>query len=145
MDDKLDKITSMMSKLTAQASSQNRLFKPKIYQGKGEDKEEIIMIKINIKIDTDQTVEIGECHIEVELSTYRIIEEGHSMIKIAEVILGKEILEDCKIIEVRSLEVDIQVTLEAKTLKEVEVGLEKDSIQVMLEEMSKRVAGPDQV
>ena len=34
LDDKLDKITSMMSKLTAQGSSQNRLFKPKIYQGK---------------------------------------------------------------------------------------------------------------
>ena len=34
LDDKLDKITSMMSKLTGQGSSQNRLFKPKIYQGK---------------------------------------------------------------------------------------------------------------
>ena len=34
LDDKLDKITSMMSKLTAQGSSQKRPFKPKIYQGK---------------------------------------------------------------------------------------------------------------
>ena len=33
LDDKLDKITSMISKLTAQGSSQNRPFKPKIYQG----------------------------------------------------------------------------------------------------------------
>ena len=32
LDDKLDKITSIMNKLTAQGSSQNRLFKPKIYQ-----------------------------------------------------------------------------------------------------------------
>ena len=32
-----------------------------------------------------------------------------------------------------------------KTLEEVEVGLEKDSIQVILEEMSKVVAGLDQV
>ena len=34
LEDKLDKITSMMSKLTAQDSSQNRPFKPKIYQAK---------------------------------------------------------------------------------------------------------------
>ena len=33
-DDKLDKITSMMSKVTAQGSNQNRPFKPKIYQDK---------------------------------------------------------------------------------------------------------------
>ena len=33
LDDKVDKITSIMSKLAAQGSSQNRLFKPKIYQG----------------------------------------------------------------------------------------------------------------
>ena len=34
LGDKIDKLTSMMSKLTAQCSSQNRLFKSKIYQGK---------------------------------------------------------------------------------------------------------------
>ena len=34
LGDKLDKITSMMSKLTVQGCNQNRLFKHKIYQGK---------------------------------------------------------------------------------------------------------------
>ena len=34
LDDKINKLTSMMSKLTAQGSNQNKLFKPKIYQGK---------------------------------------------------------------------------------------------------------------
>ena len=34
MDDELDKIISVMSKLTAQGSSQSRPFKSKIYQGK---------------------------------------------------------------------------------------------------------------
>ena len=85
-------------------------------------------------------MEIGECHIEEELSMDKIVEEGHSMIKITEVSLGEEILEDCRIIEV-----DIEVTLEMTTLEEVEAGLEKDSIQVVLEEMSKVVVGPDQV
>ena len=40
------------------------------------------MIKINIKIGIDQTVQIGECHVEVELSMDKILEEGHNMIKI---------------------------------------------------------------
>ena len=34
LDDKIDKFTSMMSKLTAQGNNQNTLLKPKIYQGK---------------------------------------------------------------------------------------------------------------
>ena len=38
------------------------------------------MIKIDIKIYTDQAVEIGECHIDVELSTDKAIEENYSMI-----------------------------------------------------------------
>ena len=43
------------------------------------------MIKIDIKIGTDQTVEIAECHREVELSMDKAIEESHNMIKITEV------------------------------------------------------------
>ena len=76
---------------------------------------------------------------------HKTIEEGHSMIKITEVTLGEEILEECKIIEVTLLERDIEVTLEMTTLKQEEVGLEKDSIQVFLEEMSKVVIDLDQV
>ena len=56
------------------------------------------MIKANINIDTDQIVEIRECHLEVELSTDGITEEGHNMIKIIEMTLGEEILEESKII-----------------------------------------------
>ena len=103
------------------------------------------MIKIDIKIVTDQTVEIGECHTEVELNTDKTIEEGCSMFRIIEVILGEEILEKCEIIEVKIVEVDIEVTLEMTTLAEVEVGIQKDSIQVILEEMRKIVVGLDQV
>ena len=33
-DDKIDKLTSMMSKLTSQDDNLNKQFKPKIYQGK---------------------------------------------------------------------------------------------------------------
>ena len=97
LGDKLDKITSMMSKLTAQGSNQNRMFNQKFTKAKGEDKQGIIMINVNIKIDTDEIVVIGECYLEVELSMHRIIEEGHNMITIIEVMLGDEILENTKL------------------------------------------------
>ena len=44
------------------------------------------MIKIDIKINTDQTVEIAECHKEVELSMDKTTEEGGSTIKVTEVL-----------------------------------------------------------
>ena len=34
LDDKIDKLTSMMSNLTAQGDKQDKQFKPQIYQGK---------------------------------------------------------------------------------------------------------------
>ena len=39
----------------------------------------------------------------------KIIEKGHSMIKIREVISKQEILKECKITEVKILEEDIEV------------------------------------
>ena len=88
---------------------------------------------------------LGECHIEVELSMDTIIEEGHSMIRITEVIVRKEILVECKITEVRILRVDIEVSLGMTILEQVEVGLEKESIQVILGEMIEAAVDQDQV
>ena len=34
LDDKIDKLMSMMSKLTAQGNNWNKQFRPKMYQGK---------------------------------------------------------------------------------------------------------------
>ena len=120
-----------MSKLIAWSSSQKRPFRPKIYQGKMRGQIVIIIIKIDIKECIDQTVVIEECHIEAELNTDKIIEEGHSMIKITEMILGKEILEERKITDIRILELDIEVILGMIILEEVEVGLETDSIRYL--------------
>ena len=89
------------------------------------------MIKKNIKLGIDQTVKIGEFHIEAKLSMDKTIEECCNMSKIIEETLGEEILEKFKITEVRILEVD--------------VDLEKDSIQVTLEEMAGAVVDLDQV
>ena len=65
---------------------------------------ELIMAKIDIKIDTDQTVEIdiADHQIRVDLSIDKIIEK----------VLGEEILEKHKAIEVKSLEADIEIIQE---------------------------------
>ena len=58
--------------------------------------------------------------------------------------LKETILEECKIIQVKILEVDIEVIIEMTTLEEV--GLGKDNIQVILEGMIEAVVvGLDQV
>ena len=97
------------------------------------------MIKLIIRIDTYQIVEMGEFHLGVELNTDRIIEEGSNMLIIIKMILGEKILGECKIIEVYILELVIEVTIEMTTLEEVKVDLQKDNIQVILEGMSEAV------
>ena len=68
------------------------------------------------------------------------------MLILTEMTLGETILEKCKIIEVKILEVDIEVIIEMTTLEEVGVGLGKDNIQVILDRMTEAVAvGLDQV
>ena len=93
------------------------------------------MIKAIIRIDIDQIVEMGECHLGVEFSMDRTVEEHCNMLIIIEMTLGEEVLVEFKIIEVKNLEVDIEVTIEMKTLEEVEVNLEKDNIHIILEGM----------
>ena len=58
---------------------------------------------------------------------------------------GKEILEKLKIIEVKILELDVEVAIEMRTLEELEVCLEIESIQVILEEMIRSVVDLDQI
>ena len=66
LDEKIDRLPSMMSKLTAQDDEQIKQFNPKYVKAKGEDRQEIFtitaMVREIIKIDIDQVVEIGEYH-----------------------------------------------------------------------------------
>ena len=101
------------------------------------------MIKAIIRIDTDQMVVIGEYYLGVVLGKDRIIEEGLNMLIIMEITLGKEILGKCKIMEVSIIEVDTEAIIEMTTLEEVEVGLEKNGIQVIFEGMIKAVVVVD--
>ena len=61
------------------------------------------------------------------------------MLTIIEGPLGEELLEECKIIAVNILVVDIEVAIEMMILEEVDIDLEKDNIQVILEGMIKAV------
>ena len=56
------------------------------------------MIRVIIRIDIDQMVEIEEHHSEVEVSTDKTIEEDCNMLILIEMILGEKILEECKIV-----------------------------------------------
>ena len=104
------------------------------------------MIRLIIKIGIDGITEIEGHHQRYEVSMDRIIEGDHIMSIIIEMILGETILETCKIIDIRILEVDIEGIIEMVTLEEVDVGLRKDSIQVILVEMAEVVIiGQDQV
>ena len=67
------------------------------------------------------------------------------MFIIIDMTLGETILEICKVIEVKILEIDIEEIIEMTILEEVEVGLEKDNTQVILIEVTEVVVGQDQV
>ena len=69
----------------------------------------------------------------------KIIGEDQVTSIIIEMTLDETILENCKITEVRILEVDIEEITETITLEEVEVGLGTDKIQVILTEITEVV------
>ena len=67
LEEKTDRFTSMMSKLTAQDGGQNKQFNPKYSRAREEDNEEIFIVSAIIIKDTtrtgkDETVEIEEFH-----------------------------------------------------------------------------------
>ena len=84
-------------------------------------------------------MEIEGHYSEVEVSMDKIIGEDQVTSIIIEMTLDETILENCKITEVRILEVDIEEITETITLEEVEVGLGTDKIQVILTEITEVV------
>ena len=108
------------------------------------------MLKENIKIELDQIMEVRKYCSVVEYKMDRTIEIALGIIRAIEMILGKKILEgiqdQIKIIEDKITEVDIEEFIETIIMKEVGVGLEKESFQIIQEGMTEVVAvGLDQV
>ena len=79
---KIDKLTSMMSKLTAQGNKQDKQFKCKIYQGKKRGQTKITRTKVITRPEIDLTVVVEECHLEVEVGMNRFIEEDCSKLTV---------------------------------------------------------------
>ena len=79
----------------------------------------------------------------------RITETDQGIIQTIEVILEEEILEGIcnhtRIIEVKIIEVDTEEMIEMIIMREVEVGLGIDNIQIIPEGMIETVVGLDQV
>ena len=111
---------------------------------------DIVMTKEISKIGIPQTVDIGEyCSVE-EYNMDRIIDIALGIIRIVEMILKEEILEEIwdqiRIIEDKTIEMEIEDITELITMKEVGEGLEKDIFQIMSEGMTDAVVvGLDQV
>ena len=95
---------------------------------------EITMTRETIRIDIGQIAGIVEHHTEVEVSMDKIIEDDCAMSITKEMIIEETTAEICKIIEVRIIEVDAEEMIETITLKEVEVGLGTDNIQIISDE-----------
>ena len=104
-----------------------------------------IMVRGIIKIDIGQIVETEEYHMVVEYSKDRITETDQGTIRIIEVILEEGICDQIRIIEIKTIEVDIEEIIEAIIMKEVETGLGRDSIQIIPEGMIGLVVGLDLV
>ena len=145
LDVEIDKLTSMMAKLTAQDSSQNRPFKPKIYQGKR--RRQTRDYYVQGKYQNRYRLNSGDRRMSYR-GRAQYGENSRGSLQYAHNYrsdLGEEFLEEHTIIEVKILEVELEVIVKKTTLKEEEEGLEKDSIQVILEEMIKAVVDKDQV
>ena len=70
LEEKIDRLMIMISKLTAQHDEHNKQFKPKTYEGKRRGQMRhfminVVMVREIIRIDIDQTVGIEEFHLVV--------------------------------------------------------------------------------
>ena len=97
LEDKIDRLTVIMSQLTTKDEGLNRQFNLRYTKVEAEANQEIfiidaIMISEVIKIDIDQIVEIEECSLVVDLSMDKI-EVDQGMNKITAMIIGENILE----------------------------------------------------
>ena len=81
MDSIVEKLTPMLSKLTYQNKNQTKPFKPKIYQGKGDIKDAlIIMTKVGSEAEVGQVIvtDSEDFLTEVDLSMDKISEQETS-------------------------------------------------------------------
>ena len=146
LDDKRDKITSMMNKLTAQDNNENKQFKPKIYQ---------VRWRGQSRYNYDQANYQNRYRLNSGDRRTLFRSRGQNgqnyrgrphYINNYRNDFRRDNCREIQITEVKIFEVEIEGILEMTTLEEVEIGLGKDNIQVILAEMTEVVVvGQDQV
>ena len=93
LENKIDRLTVLMSKLPANEEGTNKQFKPKIYQSKRRDLMGNFYDRCAIRIGIDQIAEIEEYNLAVEFCMDKAIEVDQGMDKIIGMTLGEQILE----------------------------------------------------
>ena len=74
-NDKIDKLTSLVSKMTVQINKHHTQFKPQIYQCKGRDRIDATILKMTTRQGMDNLVEIETHYTEVEESLVEVIDK----------------------------------------------------------------------
>ena len=146
LEDKIDRLTVMMSKSAANDDGTNSSSLKYIKTKEGDRQKiymtNIIMIKETIRIGIDQIAEIEDSNLVVEFSADKIIEVDQGMNKTTGMTIGEEILEvmqECiriRILEDRIREVDTEEIIGMKIIKEVGVDLGKGHIQATVTGMT---------
>ena len=92
------------------------------------------MTKVTNRLEIDLLVVIGECHLEVEVDMYKILDRiiGDDHRAVIKMTLGEEILGRHKTIEVRITDVDVETVTE--TIIETEAVVDQDQGQVQVQE-----------
>ena len=151
LDDKTDKLASMMSKMTAQDDNLNKQFKPKIYQGKQRGQSRNFYDQ-NIYDQRDYQNRYRS-NSRDRRTTYRCRGQyEHSYrgrphyVSNYRAIIEEIISEIHKITEVKTLGVVTEGIIEMTIFEEVGVCLGTDNIQIISEEMTEVVlVGQDHV
>ena len=99
LEDKIERLMVMMNQLTTKDEGLNKQIKPKIYQGRRDDRVknfmiDIFMIREVIKIDIDQKVKIEGFNLVAEHNMDRITEVDQCMNKIIEMTIEEVILKE---------------------------------------------------
>ena len=129
LDNKIDKLTPMMSKLTAQGNKQDKQFKPKIYQGKKRAQtkhnyDQANQHNRNRSISGDRRTALRGRGRYIQNYGQNYRGRPQYADKMYEMTLGEEILVRFKTIEVRISEVDIEMVTEMFTETVIEMTKE---------------------
>ena len=129
IDDKIDKLTSLVSKMNVKMDKCATQLKPQIYQRKEGDRIDVIILRMTTREEIDNLVETETHHIEVEEDSARIT---HKIIEgDLKTILGMTI--EKTIIENKGIEIGVAVETITDILIEVILEMTICETEILVE------------